>query len=55
MFDRNLIDRLIDSLAGGPVFVGNRLKRFQGGVVTSYAGIMWFGAVTAVVVAISLF
>lgn len=55
LFDRAVIDCLIDSLATVPASVSGLLKNFQGGVVTSYAGVMWFGAVAAVVVALSLF
>jgi NADH-quinone oxidoreductase subunit L len=54
LFDRFVIDGLIDRLAKVPRLISERLRGLQGGPVTAYAGIMWFGMVAAVVAAIAL-
>lgn len=54
LFDRFAIDGLIDRLAKVPRLISERLRVLQSGPVTAYAGIMWFGMVAAVVIAIAL-
>jgi hypothetical protein len=52
--DRQLIDGLIDTAGSLPGRLSNLLKGTQAGPATSYAGVMWAGAVAAVVIVLSL-
>ncbi len=54
LLDRFLIDGLIDSVGAVPGVLSGYLKRLQAGLVSSYAGVMWFGAVAVVVIALIL-
>jgi NADH:ubiquinone oxidoreductase subunit 5 (subunit L)/multisubunit Na+/H+ antiporter MnhA subunit len=54
LFDRLVIDGLIDGVARVPRTLSDRLKGLQGGPVTAYAGVMWIGMVAAVVLAMTL-
>lgn len=54
LLDRFLIDGLIDSVGAVPGVLSGYLKRLQAGLVNSYAGVMWLGAVAVVVIALIL-
>ncbi|MFM7864586.1 MAG: proton-conducting transporter membrane subunit, partial [Planctomycetaceae bacterium] len=54
LFDRLVIDGLIDSLATVPRVLGDRVRSTQNGVVTSYAGLMWAGLVVLVVICLGI-
>lgn len=54
LVDRRLIDGLIDGLGRLPARLSNLLKGTQAGPTTSYAGVMWAGAVAAVMIVLSL-
>ena len=54
LFDRLVIDGIIDSIGTVPRVLGDRVRSLQGGVVTAYAGLMWVGLVVLVVVCLSI-
>jgi NADH-quinone oxidoreductase subunit L len=54
IIDRRLIDGIIDGVGSLPARLSNLFKSTQTGPTTSYAGIMWAGAVVAVVLVLSL-
>ncbi|HAV30566.1 MAG TPA: NADH-quinone oxidoreductase subunit L [Planctomycetaceae bacterium] len=54
LFDRLVIDGLIDSLGTVPRVLGDRIRSLQGGVVTAYAGLMWVGLVVLVVICLGI-
>jgi NADH-quinone oxidoreductase subunit L len=54
LIDKRLIDGLIDGLGRLPARLSNLLKWTQAGPTTSYAGVMWAGAVAAVMIVLSL-
>ena len=54
IIDRRLIDGLIDGIGSLPARLSNLFKSTQAGPTTSYAGIMWAGAVAAVMLVLSL-
>jgi len=54
LFDRLVIDGLIDSLATVPRVLGDRVRSTQNGVVTAYAGLMWVGLVVFVVICLGI-
>ena len=42
-FDRLVVDRIVDGVAGVPALVGSILRPFQNGLVQNYAFIMLLG------------
>ena len=55
LFDRFVIDGLVDSIGGVPKALSILPRSFHGGVVPLYAGVMWCGVVAAIVVILSLY
>lgn len=55
LFDRGVIDGIVDSVGAIPKALSDIPRRFHGGVVSSYAGVMWVGVVAAVVLVLTMF
>lgn len=55
LFDRRVIDGLVDSAGSVPKSLSAIPRRLHGGVVSSYAGVMWVGVVVAVVLVLAMF
>jgi NADH-quinone oxidoreductase subunit L len=53
LFDRYVIDVLIDGIGMVPRIISTFPKRLHSGVVSSYAGVMWVGVVAAVVLVLA--
>ncbi len=54
-FDRHVIDCVVDSVGGIPKALSDLPRRLHDGVVSSYAGVMWVGLVTAVILVLAMF
>jgi NADH-quinone oxidoreductase subunit L len=54
-FDRYVIDGLVDSVGLVPQRVSEYPRRIHGGLISSYAGVMWIGVVAAVVLVLVMF
>lgn len=55
VFDRGVIDGIVDSVGAIPKALSSIPRQFHTGVVSSYAGVMWAGVVAAVVLVLSMF
>jgi NADH-quinone oxidoreductase subunit L len=55
LFDRKVIDGIVDSAGALPKVLSAIPSRFHGGVISSYAGVMWVGVVAAVVLVLTMF
>ena len=55
LFDKYVIDCLVDSVGRAPKALSTIPRQLHGGVVSSYAGVMWVGVVTAVVLVLTMF
>ena len=55
LVDKYLIDGIVDTVGKLPKALSLVPGRFHGGVVSSYAGVMWLGVVTAVVLVLTMF
>jgi NADH-quinone oxidoreductase subunit L len=55
LFDRKVIDGIVDSTGALPKAISLIPSRFHGGVISSYAGVMWVGVVAAVVLVLTMF
>lgn len=55
LFDRWVIDGLVDGIGMLPRAISVFPRRLHTGLVASYAGVMWFSVVAAVVLVLSLF
>ena len=54
-FDKYIIDGIVDTAGKVPKALSLIPRQFHGGVVSSYAGVMWVGVVTAVVLVLTMF
>lgn len=55
VFDRGVIDGIVDSVGAIPKALSAIPRQFHTGVVSSYAGVMWAGVVAAVVLVLYMF
>lgn len=55
LFDRKVIDGIVDSAGALPKVLSAIPSRFHSGVISSYAGVMWVGVVAAVVLVLTMF
>lgn len=55
VFDRQVIDCIVDSFGAVPKALSAIPKRFHTGVISNYASVMWVGVVAAVIVILSVF
>ena len=55
VFDRGVIDGIVDSIGAIPKALSAIPRQFHTGVVSSYAGVMWAGVVAAVVLVLTMF
>jgi NADH-quinone oxidoreductase subunit L len=55
VFDRQVIDGIVDSCGAIPKALSAIPKQFHRGLVSNYAGVMWVGVVAAVIVILSVF
>jgi NADH-quinone oxidoreductase subunit L len=55
LFDRGVIDGIVDSVGAIPKAISAVPRQFHGGVVSSYAGVMWAGVVAAAVLVLTMF
>jgi NADH-quinone oxidoreductase subunit L len=55
LFDRKVIDGIVDSVGRLPKVLSALPQQFHGGMVSSYAGVMWVGVVAAVVLVLTMF
>jgi len=55
VFDRGVIDCIVDSIGAIPKALSSIPRQFHTGVVSSYAGFMWAGVVAAVVLVLTMF
>lgn len=55
LFDRYVIDGIVDSVGAIPELISAVPRQLHGGVTSSYAGVMWLGVVAAVVAVLSFF
>ena len=55
IFDRGVIDGIVDSVGAIPRTLSAIPRQFHTGVVSSYAGVMWAGVVAAVVLVLYMF
>ncbi|MFO1000178.1 MAG: NADH-quinone oxidoreductase subunit L [Planctomycetaceae bacterium] len=55
VFDRGVIDGIVDSVGAIPKALSSIPRQFHTGVVSSYAGVMWAGVVAAVVLVLYMF
>ncbi|MDA1231645.1 MAG: NADH-quinone oxidoreductase subunit L [Planctomycetota bacterium] len=55
LFDKYVIDGIVDTAGKIPKALSLIPRQFHGGVVSNYAGMMWVGVVTAVVLVLTMF
>lgn len=55
LIDKYLIDGIVDTVGKVPKALSLIPRQFHGGVVSSYAGVMWVGVVTAIVLVLTVF
>ena len=55
LVDQYLIDGIVDTAGKIPKALSLIPRQFHGGVVSNYAGVMWVGVVTAVVLVLTMF
>jgi NADH-quinone oxidoreductase subunit L len=55
VFDRGVIDCIVDSIGAIPRALSSIPRQFHTGVISSYAGFMWAGVVAAVVLVLTMF
>ena len=55
LIDQYLIDGIVDTAGKVPKALSLILRQLHGGVVSNYAGVMWVGIVTAVVLVLTMF
>ena len=55
LVDKYLIDGIVDTVGKVPKAVSIIPRQLHGGVVSSYAGVMWVGVVAAVVLVLTMF
>jgi len=55
LIDRYLIDGIVDTVGKLPKALSIIPRQLHGGIVSSYAGVMWLGVVTAVVLVLTMF
>ncbi len=55
VFDRQVIDGIVDSFGAVPRALSSIPRKCHNGVISSYAGVMWVGVVAAVIVILSVF
>ena len=55
LVDRYLIDGIVDTVGKLPKALSIIPRQLHGGIVSSYAGVMWLGVVTAVVLVLTMF
>lgn len=55
LFDRFVIDGIVDSVGSVPQKMSEYPRRFHSGIVPSYAGVMWAGVIAAVVLVLVMF
>ena len=55
VFDRGVIDCIVDSIGAIPKALSSIPRQFHTGVVSSYAGFMWAGVVAAIVLVLTMF
>ncbi len=55
LVDKYLIDGIVDTVGKVPKALSIIPRQLHGGVVSSYAGVMWVGVVTAVVLVLTMF
>jgi NADH-quinone oxidoreductase subunit L len=55
LIDQYLIDGIVDTAGKIPAALSLIPRQFHGGVVSNYAGVMWIGVVTTVVLVLTIF
>ena len=55
LVDKYLIDGIVDTVGKVPKALSIIPRQLHGGVVSSYAGVMWVGVVAAVVFVLTMF
>jgi NADH-quinone oxidoreductase subunit L len=55
LIDQYLIDGIVDTAGKIPAALSLIPRQFHGGVVSNYAGVMWIGVVTTVVLVLTMF
>lgn len=54
LFDKNVIDTIVDDTGRIPQALSSFPKQMHGGMIPTYAGVMWLGVVAAVIIALSI-